>query len=203
MVRQRMTGEQRREQLVAIGRAVFAERGFEGTSMEEIAARANVSKPVVYEHFGGKEALYAEVVERDMQALERTMIESLESGRARQRIEAAVLALLTYIEENTDGFQILVRDMKPGSDRTYSTLLNNIVAEVSHILERSFAKRGYDPDTAVMYGQALVGMISGTAQWWLDRREPSKEVVATHIVNLCWNGLARLELDPQLTQGDN
>ena len=55
MVRQRMTGKQRREQLIAIGRSLFAERGFEGTSVEEIAMRAGVSKHVVYEHFGGKE----------------------------------------------------------------------------------------------------------------------------------------------------
>jgi transposase len=47
-----MTGKERREQLVNIGRKLFAERGFEGTSIEEIAAQAGVSKPVVYEHFG-------------------------------------------------------------------------------------------------------------------------------------------------------
>jgi AcrR family transcriptional regulator len=55
--RVRMTGKQRREQLLDVGRALFAERGFDGTSIEEISARAGVSKPVVYEHFGGKEGL--------------------------------------------------------------------------------------------------------------------------------------------------
>lgn len=54
--RVRMTGKERREQLLDIGRILFADKGFEGTSVEEIAARAGVSKPVVYEHFGGKEA---------------------------------------------------------------------------------------------------------------------------------------------------
>jgi AcrR family transcriptional regulator len=49
-----MTGKERREQLLDIGRRLFAERGLDGTSIEEIAARAGVSKPVVYEHFGGK-----------------------------------------------------------------------------------------------------------------------------------------------------
>ena len=49
-----MTGKERREQLLDIGRRLFAERGFEGTSIEEIAAQAGVSKPVVYEHFGGR-----------------------------------------------------------------------------------------------------------------------------------------------------
>jgi len=65
----RMTGTQRREQLIEIGRALFAERGYEGASIEEIAQRAQVSKPVVYEHFGGKEGLYAVVVDREMSAL--------------------------------------------------------------------------------------------------------------------------------------
>lgn len=67
--RVRMTGKERREQLLDIGRTLFADKGFEGTSVEEIAARAGVSKPVVYEHFGGKEGLYAVVVDREMRQL--------------------------------------------------------------------------------------------------------------------------------------
>ena len=99
MVRQRMTGKQRREQLIAIGRSLFAERGFEGTSVEEIAMRAGVSKPVVYEHFGGKEGLYAVVIDREMTRLEHTITEALRTGRSRARVEQAVIALLTYVED--------------------------------------------------------------------------------------------------------
>ena len=62
-----MTGKERREQLLDIGRRLFAERGLDGTSIEEIAAQAGVSKPVVYEHFGGKEGLYAVVVDREVE----------------------------------------------------------------------------------------------------------------------------------------
>ncbi len=200
MVRQRMTGKERREQLISIGREVFAERGFEGTSVEEIAQRAGVSKPVVYEHFGGKEGLYAVVVDREMLHLERIITDSLRQGRSRVRIEQAVLALLTYVEEETDGFLILVRDSVPGQDRSYSTLLNTAVSQVSHILGNSFARRGLESEMAVLYGQALVGMVSMTAQWWLDARVPDKETVAAHIVNLCWNGLARMEQEPGLSQ---
>src|SRR5699024_10394589 len=98
MVRQRMTGQERREQLISIGRALFAERGFDGASVEEIAVRAKVSKPVIYEHFGGKEGLYAVVVEREMVKLETAITQSLAQGRSRHRIEQAVLALLTYVE---------------------------------------------------------------------------------------------------------
>ena len=63
--RVRLSSAQRREQLLTIAREVFAERGFEGTSVEEIAARAGVSKPVVYEHFGGKDGAYQAVVEKE------------------------------------------------------------------------------------------------------------------------------------------
>ena len=66
--RARMTGTERRQQLIEIAKSLFAERGYEGTSIEEIA-HAPVSKPVVYEHFGGKEGLYAVVVDREMSAL--------------------------------------------------------------------------------------------------------------------------------------
>lgn len=104
MVRQRMSGIQRREQLIAIGREVFAERGFDGASMEEIAARAGVSKPVVYEHFGGKEGLYAVIVDREMVKLQSVITGSMQTGRSRARIEQAVVALLTYVEEETDAF---------------------------------------------------------------------------------------------------
>ena len=200
MVRQRMSGSQRREQLISVGRSVFAARGYDAASVEEIAARAGVSKPVVYDHFGGKEGLYAVVVDREMVRLQEVITQALAKGRSRTRIEQAVLALLTYVEEHTDGFQILVRDVPQGGDRGYATLLNDAVGQVSHILGEAVMRLGLDPDTAVLYGQALVGMVSMTAQWWLDVRTPDKEAVAAHIVNLCWNGLARMESHPVLSE---
>ena len=110
------------------------------------------------------------------------------------------------MEDETDGFQILVRDTQPGVGRGYSTLLNDAVAQVSHLLGHAFTRSGLDPDTAILYGQALVGMVSMTAQWWLDQRENddafSKETVAAHIVNLCWKGLGGMEKNPRLTSID-
>src|SRR5438876_4893084 len=103
--RVRMTGRERREQLVQIGRALFAERGFDATSIEEVAARAKVSKPVVYEHFGGKEGLYAVVVDREVRALLERITTALTAGHPRELLEQAALALLDYIEEETYGFQ--------------------------------------------------------------------------------------------------
>ncbi len=197
--RARMTGSERRQQLIEVAKSLFAERGFDGTSIEEIALRANVSKPVVYEHFGGKEGLYAVVVDREMSALLDGITSSLADNRSRVRVERVALALLTYVEERTDGFRILIRD-SPASitQGTYSTLLNDAVSQVASILAGDFSRRGLDPDLAPLYAQALVGSVSMAAQWWLDVREPKKEVVAAHLVNLCWNGLTHLESDPVL-----
>ena len=92
-----MTGQERRQQLLDIGRRLFAERGFEGTSIEEIAAQAGVSKPVVYEHFGGKEGLYAVVVDREVERLTTMTTMLFEGGHSRPKFEAAAVTLLRYI----------------------------------------------------------------------------------------------------------
>ena len=194
-----MSGKERREQLLDIGRALFAAKGFDGTSVEEIADKAGVSKPVVYEHFGGKEGLYAVVVDREMSTLLDRITASLTNNRSRVRVELVALALLTYVEEHTDGFRILIRDSPAAiTEGTYATLLNDAVNQVASILAGDFSRRGLDPNLAPLYAQALVGSVSMTAQWWLDVREPPKEVVAAHVVNLCWNGLTHLEPDPKL-----
>ena len=62
----RMTGVQRREQLIGIARKLFAEKGYESVTVEEIAHSAGVSKPVIYEHCGGKDGVYAVIVDREM-----------------------------------------------------------------------------------------------------------------------------------------
>ena len=194
-----MTSAERREQLIVVSRSLFATRGYEGTSVEEIAAQAQVSKPVVYEHFGGKEGLYAVVVDREVRTLLDGIRSSLTSGRQRELIEQAAMALLDYIESNTDGFRILARDSSVGSIRgSFATILGDIAAQVEGILSDEFKRRGLDPKTAPMYAQMLVGMVALTGQWWLDARRPKKPEVAAHLVNLAWNGLSGLEAKPTL-----
>jgi AcrR family transcriptional regulator len=201
--RVRMSGQQRREQLIDVGRALFAEKGFEATSTEEIAARAGVSKPVVYEHFGGKEGLYAVVVDREMQALLQRITSALTGGHRRALVEQAALALLSYIEDETDGFRVLVRDSPVASSAgTFSSLLNEIASQVEYILVREFDELGLRPELAGMYAQMLVGMVALTGQWWLEERRPARDEVAAHLVNLGWNGLHHLEREPHLTVQD-
>jgi len=195
-----MTGQARREQLMDVGRVLFAEKGYEGASIEEVAHRAGVSKPVVYEHFGGKDRLYAVVVDREMRELLEHMTSALAGAEhPRELLERAALALLDYIQDSTDGFRILVRDSPVASKGgTFSSLLNDIARRVEHILGREFAARGYDTALAGLFSQALVGMVALTGQWWLDVRSPGKDEVAAHLVNLAWNGLSHLEHEPLL-----
>jgi AcrR family transcriptional regulator len=191
-----MTGQERRQQLLEIGRRLFAERGFEGTSIEEIAAQAGVSKPVVYEHFGGKEGLYAVVVDREVERLTTITMTLLDGKQSRPKFEAAAVTLLRYIEDNADGFRILVRDSSPGATTgTYGTLLSDIAGQVEYIMADFLKSRGRDPKLAPMYSQMLVGMVAFTGQWWLDARKPKLEQVATNLIDLAWNGLS--QLDPQ------
>jgi AcrR family transcriptional regulator len=196
-----MTGKQRREQLLDIGRRLFAEKGFEGTSVEEIAAKAEVSKPVVYEHFGGKEGLYAVVVDREIRLLLDAMTGALTSDvHPRHMLEQAALALLGYIETSTDGFRILVRDSPVAqSTGTFASLISDVASQVEHILADEFKARGLEPRTAPLYAQMLVGMVALTGQFWLDHRKPKKAEVAAHLVNLAWNGLSGLERRPTLS----
>ncbi|HUV48421.1 MAG TPA: TetR/AcrR family transcriptional regulator [Actinomycetes bacterium] len=195
-----MTSAARREQLLQVARSLFAERGFEATSVEEIAAKAGVSKPVVYEHFGGKEGIYAVIVDREMQKLLSMVEGALTEDHPRRLLEQAALALLTYIEQDTDGFRILVRDSPVAtSTGTFASLIVDIAGQVEHLLAGEFKSRGYDAKFAPMYSQMLVGMVALTGQWWGDVRKPKKADVAAHLVNLSWNGLRGLEAKPKLS----
>lgn len=198
-----MTSAQRREQLITIARGLFAERGFDGTSVEEIASRAEVSKPVVYEHFGGKEGLYAVVVDREVRTLESSIQEALETPDAgyREIIERGTLALLDYIDTCPDGFRIISRDAAVGSQSSstsFASILSDITAHVEDMLAAPLARRGYDVALGRVFAQGLVGLVATAGQTWLDNREPDKEELAAQLVNLIWNGLTNLVKNPVL-----
>ena len=176
-----MTGAQRREQLLDVSRQLFAEKGFDATSIEEIAQRATVS-------------------DREIQNLTGALTAALESGGHPQvLLERTALALLGYIEESEDGFRILVRDSPvTQSTGTFSSLIGDVAMEVEHLLADQFTKRNLDPRTAPIYAQMLVGMVALTGQYWLDARSPDKTEVAAHLVNLSWYGLRNLRAEPRL-----
>jgi len=196
----RLTGAARRAQLIEIGRTVFAERGYEATSVEEIAARAKVSKPVLYDHFGGKEGLYAVVIDREVEHIVQKVAASVATGTPRSRIENAALAYLTYVKEHPEGFAVLQRDT-PTASGEMPTLMYDLADRVSKVFTEQFTEIGYDAKMAPVYAHALVGMVAFVGQWWTDSyKPPPVETVANHIAALAWTGLRHLPKQPKLTE---
>ncbi|MDF8266511.1 TetR/AcrR family transcriptional regulator [Luteipulveratus flavus] len=202
--RARMTGKQRREQLITVGRRVFAERGVGAATVEEIASEAGVTKPLIYEHFGGKEGLYAVVVDREMARLLGVIADALDDTDAAPRylLEQATLAMLDYIEDSPDGFRVLAHDSPSWhTGGSLGSLMSDIAVHIEQALAATFTKNKLDTRTAPVYAQMLLGAIALTGEWWLESgRRIKKAELAAHMVNLTWNGLTGLEQQPRLTQ---
>ena len=190
--RVRMTSAERREQLIEVATQVFASEGADRASVESIASRAGVSKPVIYEHFGSKDGLYAVVVDRHVRLLQDGLRCVLSKSRRgpRRIMEAAVMVLLDYI---------ISRDSPVGSSRgSYASILSDVASWVEGLIVDRFIDHGLDPTYASIYAQALTGMVGMTGLWWVEDRNPSKELVAAHLVDLALNGMARLSPEPHL-----
>ena len=189
-----MTGKERREQLLDVGRRLFAERGFEGTSIEEIAAQAGVSKPVVYEHFGGKEGLYAVVVDREVERLLAMATSLLDGNHTRDEVRGRGGEPVPVHRRQ--------RRRVPHPGPGLQPRIGN--RNLRHAAERHRrpggvhpgrlpVSRGQDPKLAPLYAQMLVGMVAFTGQWWLDAHKPKLEEVAANLIDLAWNGLSHLD----------
>ncbi len=203
MTERRMTAGERRTQLVEVAKGVFAEHGFDGASVEEIAARARVSKPIVYEHFGGKEGVYAVVVDRETSRLLDMITNRLDrDAGAREQVRGSAMAFLDYIESDPDGFRVLIRDSPAGfSGGGMAGLLSDVAAKAEQVLSGFFTRTGRELGSAPLYAHALVGMIVHVGAWWADERVPDKDVVADHITALAYVGLSRLPVDPSTLRG--
>jgi AcrR family transcriptional regulator len=196
----RLSAAARRAQLIEVGRSVFAERGFEAATVEEIAERARISKPIVYEHFGGKEGLYAVVVDREVEHIVARIGEAVAHGSPRERLEQAVLAYLDYVKERPDGFAVLLRDA-PLAKRSgqIPALMYELADRVGGVFTEQFRSAGFDPSAAPIYAHALVGMVAFVGQWWTEsRKPPPPELVASHVSALAWMGLRHLPRKPSL-----
>lgn len=197
--KKRLTAAARRAQLIEVGREVFAERGYEATSVEVLADRAGVSKPILYEHFGGKEGLYAVIVDREIEQVVSVISTAISEGTPRERVEAAALAFLEYVEMHPNGFAVLAHDAPAtarGSNMT--SLLNDVAERVGKVFAGLFKEAGFSTKMAPVYAHALVGMVTFVGQWWTDTdgRKPPVEKVAGHISALAWMGLRHLPKKP-------
>jgi AcrR family transcriptional regulator len=206
MPREKKTGRlpaaERRAQLLDVGRRVFARRGFEAASIEEIAEVARVSRPIVYAHFGDKSGLFAVVVDREMEHVVRRVTEAMsEEGGARQRLERVRVAFLSYVEERPDGFAVLSRETPARAGMEGITgLLGDLAARVGAVMRPFLESNGYDSRAAPIYANGLIGMVTFTGMWWQQNgRRPALHVVARHLSALAWAGLGHLPHRPELS----
>jgi len=194
----RMNANQRRAQLIDVAIGVFAELGYTGASVEEIAARAQVSKPVVYEHFGGKAGIYQAVVDRETSLLLDMITARIGSNMGgRRQVMGSAIAFLDYIDANPDGFRVLTRDSPPTfGGGTMAGLLADVAHKCEEVLSGFLARSGIAIEAAPLYARALIGMVVYVGAWWAEVHEPPKEVVAAHLTALAYGGLSRLPTDP-------
>ncbi|MFO0676149.1 MAG: TetR/AcrR family transcriptional regulator [Polyangiaceae bacterium] len=196
--RKRLTASARRAQLIEVGRTVFAKRGYEGASLEEIADKAKVSRPILYEHFGGKEGLYAVVVDHEIEYLVRRVAEAIGAGTGRERVERAALEFFAYVEDQPEGFAVLTHDSPvTTAGGGMSSLISDVAERVGDQFAVAFKEAGFDPKTAPIYAHALIGMVTYVGQWWSKSKKPSLEDVASHVSALAWMGLRHLPKKPR------
>ena len=193
--RPRLSAGERRNQLVEVGRKTFAEKGYDATSVEEIAERAKISKPLIYEHFGGKEGLYAVIVDREMEYVISRIAAAISEGTPRQRLEGAVMAFLLCVQDRPDGFAVLQRDSPTNTGM--ANLLADVGDQVSNVFAAEFKKAGYDRRAAPLYAQAIIGMVAFVAQWWQENPKMDVEEVGAHVVAMIWLGLRDLPKHPE------
>lgn len=192
-----MSAAQRRKQLLEVSKHLFAQAGYDATTVEEIAAQAGVSKPVVYSHFGGKEGVYAVLVDREVnRLLDRITLSITNENRGRDMVRASALAFLDYIDEDPDAFRVLVRDAPASmASGTVSGLLDDVADKAADVISEFFTRSDRDTSVAPIYANALVGMIAHVGTWWSANGEISKEAVADHVTALVFSGLAHLPVD--------
>ena len=198
--RVRMSRAERREQLIRVARQLFGTRGYDAVSVEEIASAAGVSKPIVYEHFGGKEGLYQVIVDREVKALSDILRSQMRPEHsARAVLEGIVVTLLDFIEENADGFHLLAHQSPTAvRSETFETVMADIADQVTVFLAPLLEKQGLDPASAPVYGQILAGGVGQIGQWWSENMQVDKKLVAAQVTNLLYLGLRGMEKDPQL-----
>jgi AcrR family transcriptional regulator len=190
----RLPRDQRRQQLVEVSRGVFAELGYEAASLEEIADRAGVSRPILYSHFGDKHGLFEAVVSEQIAMVQRVVADSLGSaGEPRELVERGMRAFFSYVREHPEGHAVLTRDAPVHiSDSGLGVMLDSLATHITQVIAGQIRKMGLDPSPAPIYANALIGIGAHVGRWWRDHPEITLDQVTTHTTDLIWSGFGGL-----------
>ena len=193
----RLAGGERRRQLLAVAGRLFAEHGFHGLSMEQLAEGAGVSKPVLYQHFPSKRALYLALVRDAVADMERRVHAALAGTTDnRARVEGAVAA---YVEFVGDPRHRLLAASAELDDADGRTLVDDATTRLAVAVGDLIATdAGLDRAAAGLLASALRGIAVDGARWWQQEPALAHDEVVQLLTRLAWRGLGSFTPDPSL-----
>jgi AcrR family transcriptional regulator len=199
----RLTGEQRRQQLLTVAAALFAERGFSSTTMDDVAEAAGVTKPLLYQHFSSKKALYLELVDevahRIMTAI--SLATSTAAG-PRSQVEEGLRAYFSLVVQDPASFQLLY-DRDHGGDEELGRAVRRVERALVDAID-PLIDAGLDAQHRVFLAAGLVGMAEGATVAWIessvamtsdDQRDAEAERLARRMAAMLWAGLRSVRAD--------
>jgi AcrR family transcriptional regulator len=189
---------ERRERVLAAARDILGQRGYESASIVDIAAAADITPAVVYDHFSSKAALQIELLELETNRLLTFVAAALQAAGddLEARLSAGVDAFFRYVEENPYAWRMLFREppSDPGVAQAYGRLSKLATAAIaSFILDgapASFRRRAGAKQAAEMFAEMLKSAQNGIAVWWYEHPEVKREVVVERLLDFCWRGMA-------------
>ncbi|HWS44594.1 MAG TPA: TetR/AcrR family transcriptional regulator [Acidimicrobiia bacterium] len=198
----RMPADQRRRQLFEVARARFSEQGFHATSMDEIAEAAGVTKPVLYQHFPSKRALYVELLEETGRELLTTLADATgRAGTGRQRVELGFRAYFEFAVGNRQAFRLLlITSMR--ADPEFARIVEEIIDAAAETISTLIEIPASDRQRRIL-ANALVGMAESVGRRALQDPEHSidPEQLAEWISELAWFGLRGVRSDTVVGSG--
>jgi AcrR family transcriptional regulator len=192
----RMPRDERRGQLLAAASAVFVDRGYHAAGMDEIADRAGVSKPVLYQHFTSKLELYLAVLQRHVDNLVSGVRQALRTTTDnRQRVRAAVQAFFDFIEHDGQGYRLIFENDYVTEPQVAAQVKVATEACTDAVFDLISHDSGLEPHRARMIAVGLVSISVDSARYWLNNDRPiSKEDAMEGTVHFIWGGLSHVPL---------
>jgi AcrR family transcriptional regulator len=186
----------RRVQLLQAAQDVFVAQGFHAAAMDDIADRAGVSKPVLYQHFPGKRELYLALLEEHVGQL-RDRVRDAMAGTDdnAERVVGAVRAYFEFVDAEGEAFRLVFEsDLRNDVDvRTIVDRGSEVCVEA--IAEVIAADTGADPERALLLAAGLTGLAETSARWWLPRKGTvSREEAVSLMSSLAWRGISGFPL---------
>ncbi|MFI0463572.1 MULTISPECIES: TetR/AcrR family transcriptional regulator [Saccharopolyspora] len=192
----RLPRDARRAQLLEAAQHVFVHNGYHAAAMDDIAERAGVSKPVLYQHFPGKLELYLALLETHGNELVRRVREAIASTSDNKlRVRAAIGALYEFVAGEGQAFRLVFESDLRGEPAVEKAVEGALSGCIDAITEAVTADAGLDAERARLLAVGLVGLSQVTARYWLDARETISRDEAVNLMStLAWKGLAGFPL---------